>query len=85
MLQRAAFRCVAQFFRLALLAGAPRRCPPQASGCDPAWGNMPLLMQKQVKRAVRCRLEDEGEGKGKGKGLSTIIDELLTEWFSKRS
>jgi len=36
-------------------------------------------MRKQVKKAVRRRLEDEDEGKD----LSTLIDELLTEWLSK--
>ncbi len=47
---------------------------------DPEWGNITILMRTQVKRSVRRRLEDEGEGKD----LSTLIDELLTEWLSKR-
>ena len=47
---------------------------------DPEWGNITILMRKQVKRDVRRRLEDEDEGKD----LSTLIDELLTEWLAKK-
>jgi hypothetical protein len=35
-------------------------------------------MRKQVKKAVRRRLEDEG------KDISTLIDEPLTGWLAKR-
>ena len=46
---------------------------------DPEWGNITILMRKQVKRDVRRRLEDEEAGRD----ISTLIDELLTEWLAK--
>ena len=46
---------------------------------DPEWGNITILMRKQVKRDVRRRLKDEREGKD----ISTLVDELLTERLSK--
>jgi hypothetical protein len=76
MLQRAAFRCVAQFFRLALLAGHPALLPATGKRSDPAWENIPPLKQKQVKRAVR-HLE------GEGKDISFLTAELLTHWLSQ--
>ena len=60
------------------LAKAPGRATGKRS--DPEWGNITILMRKQVKRHVRRRLEDEGEGKD----ISTLIDELLSEWLSKK-
>jgi hypothetical protein len=60
-------------------AQPPRRRPGKRS--DPeTWANITILMRKQVKKAVRRRLEDEGEGKD----ITTLIDELLTEWLAKR-
>jgi len=56
--------------------------PGRATGkrSDPEWGNITILMRKRVKRDVRRKLEDEDEGKD----LSTLIDELLTEWLARR-
>jgi hypothetical protein len=55
---------------------------PRTSGkrSDPEWGNVTILMRREVKKVARRQLEDEGEGKD----LSTLIDELLTEWLAKR-
>ena len=47
---------------------------------DPEWGTITILMRKRVKRDVRHRLEDEEAGKD----LSTLIDELLSEWLAKK-
>ena len=57
------------------------RFPDRATGkrSDPEWGNITMLIRKRIKRDVRRKLEDEEAGKD----LSTLIDELLTEWLAK--
>jgi hypothetical protein len=42
-------------------------------------GYVTILMRKSVKKAARRKLEDEEEGRD----ISTLIDELLTNWLSK--
>jgi hypothetical protein len=58
---------------------APASVRPSGKRSDPAWASITILMRKSVKRDVRRRLEDEEEGRD----LSTLIDELLTQWLSK--
>ena len=48
---------------------------------NPEWTNITILIRKSIKRDVRRRLEDEGEGRD----LSTLIDNLLTDWLGKSS
>jgi hypothetical protein len=59
----------------------PSQVPPRSSGkrSDPAWSPITILMRKSIKRDVRRRLEDEEEGRD----LSTLIDELLSQWLSE--
>ena len=59
----------------------PRQTSQRSSGkrSDPAWSPITILMRKSVKRNVRRRLEDEEQGRD----LSTLIDELLTDWLTK--
>lgn len=52
---------------------------PSGKRSDPAWSPITILMRKSVKRAVRRRLED----KEQGRDLSTLIDNLLSDWLSK--
>jgi hypothetical protein len=58
----------------------PSRRRPSKRGDPETWANITILMRRQVKKAVRRRLEDEDEGKD----ISTLIDEPLTEWLAKR-
>ena len=53
---------------------------PSGKRSDPAWSPITILMRKSVKRAVRRRLEDEEQGRD----LSTLIDNLLSDWLSKQ-
>jgi hypothetical protein len=55
----------------------------RASGkrSDPQWRSITVLLKKQNIKMTRRRLEDEEEGKD----LSTLIDELLTEWLAKKT
>ena len=60
----------------------PRQTSQRPSGkrSDPAWSPITILMRKSVKRAVRRRLEDEEQGRD----LSTLIDNLLSDWLSRQ-
>ncbi len=44
---------------------------------DPEWANVTILMRRSVKRDVRYLLE------GEGRDLSTLINELLTDWVAR--
>ena len=46
---------------------------------DPSWKNITILMRDSVKRDVRYHLSLEGQGKD----ISSLVDELLTEWLVK--
>jgi hypothetical protein len=46
---------------------------------DPQWIAVTIYMRKSIKRAARRRLEDEEQGRD----ISTLIDELLSEWLAK--
>ncbi len=62
------------------IPSSPAKDRPTGKRSDPEWGNITILTRKRIKRNVRRKLEDEEAGKD----LSTLIDELLTEWLSKR-
>ena len=46
---------------------------------DPSWKNITILMRDSVKRDVRYQLSLEGQGRD----ISSLVDELLTEWLDK--
>jgi hypothetical protein len=56
------------------------KAPSRAVGksADPSWTKITILMRRTHKRNVRHRLDEEGEGRD----LSTLIDELLTDWLA---
>jgi hypothetical protein len=59
----------------------PQHPASRSSGkrSDPSWNNITILMRDSIKRDVRYRLSLEGQGRD----ISSLIDELLTEWLDK--
>ena len=57
------------------------KAPSRAAGksADPSWTKITILMRRTHKRDIRHRLDVEGEGRD----LSTLIDELLTDWVAR--
>jgi len=59
----------------------PQQPASRSSGkrSDPSWKNITILMRDSVKRDVRYQLSLEGQGRD----ISSLVDELLTEWLDK--
>jgi hypothetical protein len=59
----------------------PQHPASRSSGkrSDPSWNNITILMRDSIKRDVRYRLSLEGQGRD----ISSLVDELLTEWLDK--